>query len=701
MSNKIGFNNFKAFGPQMQYFTKKPITLIYGPNSVGKSSLLHSQLYFEYFKENRQKSNFYNSSFAGDNLDIGGFENFIYKHNLNESLKYEFEITEKKDIFTFLMDIDETLIDLLCNEIDISIPMIEEALNKNYQNTGIKFKYFIEMSVLKSIFIYDSFSKDEKEILKRFASDKKLLIDAMFADSNQNMSLDNFIDLFNKEFQSLGNNASIIEKLLLATKEITVQNIYNTLVFFKYASRLMSIKYKLQLSSNENTIKTVVNFEIENEEVFQHDGTTWKINTKHNIFEYVEKLNRNFNDYIDDHNESSIYNYFHFSLRIIIGKIFALNKIQYYGPLRYYPQRWEMNHIKKEIDELEQSDIDIKKPLELILKSYNFLRDIKNRYESKNLILNALMDLLTVVLRFFLMLIGLIFNKNYRKLMTNSDKMKDIWNQILPERFHFMRKDKLKSNEIWRKLAISKDLLTKINYWLGDENKLKSIYKISIKQEKIYSDQIFFYKLDKILNIENAYFSRTKELKISKILFEKLLYKLVQAFHSVFVFIENKVNTKDKYMNQIVFTDTKKQTEVTPRDMGLGISQMLPILISAMSLKDTKMYVEQPELHLHPAVQMELMDEFIRSHNENNNEFMMESHSEHMLLRVMKRLRQTANGTLKDESLRLTPDDVCLLYINNDGEQTYIQELRLNQTGKLLDHWPNGFFEEGYKERFM
>jgi AAA15 family ATPase/GTPase len=47
MSNQIGFNNFKAFGPQMQYFTKKPITLVYGPNSVGKSSLLHSQIYLD------------------------------------------------------------------------------------------------------------------------------------------------------------------------------------------------------------------------------------------------------------------------------------------------------------------------------------------------------------------------------------------------------------------------------------------------------------------------------------------------------------------------------------------------------------------------------------------------------------------------------------------------------------------------------
>lgn len=42
MSNQIGFNNFKAFGSKMQYFSQKPITLIYGPNSVGKSSLIRA-----------------------------------------------------------------------------------------------------------------------------------------------------------------------------------------------------------------------------------------------------------------------------------------------------------------------------------------------------------------------------------------------------------------------------------------------------------------------------------------------------------------------------------------------------------------------------------------------------------------------------------------------------------------------------------
>ena len=91
MSNKIGFNNFKAFGSKMQHFSNKPITLIFGPNSVGKSSLLHSQLYYEYIKKLNfpQRNDFLalntgETYFAGDSLDFGGFSNFSHKHLNNE-----------------------------------------------------------------------------------------------------------------------------------------------------------------------------------------------------------------------------------------------------------------------------------------------------------------------------------------------------------------------------------------------------------------------------------------------------------------------------------------------------------------------------------------------------------------------------------------------------------------------------------------
>lgn len=67
----------------------------------------------------------------------------------------------------------------------------------------------------------------------------------------------------------------------------------------------------------------------------------------------------------------------------------------------------------------------------------------------------------------------------------------------------------------------------------------------------------------------------------------------------------------------------------------------------------------------------------------------------------MRRLRYSSEGKInKGDELYITPEDICLLYVDNNGEDTYIKELELDADGTLLDPWPNGFFEEGYKERF-
>lgn len=100
MSNmsKIGFNNFKVFGEKMQYFSQKPITLIYGQNSVGKSSLLQALLYLDYLRNVGGSLNLDTSNFAGDELNLGGFENFIHLHDTTSNLNYEIQLTKPEEI---------------------------------------------------------------------------------------------------------------------------------------------------------------------------------------------------------------------------------------------------------------------------------------------------------------------------------------------------------------------------------------------------------------------------------------------------------------------------------------------------------------------------------------------------------------------------------------------------------------------------
>ena len=163
--------------------------------------------------------------------------------------------------------------------------------------------------------------------------------------------------------------------------------------------------------------------------------------------------------------------------------------------------------------------------------------------------------------------------------------------------------------------------------------------------------------------------------------------------------------------------DNKKRVLVRIQDVGVGISQVLPVLVAALDPNRPGITaIEQPELHVHPRIQVELGDLFAAAlvhpvdrspRPESAAEqpirpdiFLIETHSEHLLLRIMRRMRQTCDGTLPDDAPRLRPEDVAVFYVEPDGAETLVREMPLNERGELVEAWPGGFFEEDLREIF-
>ena len=147
--------------------------------------------------------------------------------------------------------------------------------------------------------------------------------------------------------------------------------------------------------------------------------------------------------------------------------------------------------------------------------------------------------------------------------------------------------------------------------------------------------------------------------------------------------------------------DKRTNTPVSHRDIGIGISQVLPVLVSAYASAEKILAIEQPEIHLHPALQAELGDVFIESAlGGRRNTFILETHSEHLILRIMRRMRDTVQGTLPDGLPPVHPEDVAILYVQPRDSAAIVRLLELDEEGELLDPWPGGFFEEGFRERF-
>lgn len=152
---------------------------------------------------------------------------------------------------------------------------------------------------------------------------------------------------------------------------------------------------------------------------------------------------------------------------------------------------------------------------------------------------------------------------------------------------------------------------------------------------------------------------------------------------------------------EIVLRDLRYDTTVSLQDVGVGISQILPILIHAYGESEKLIAIEQPEIHIHPALQAEIGDLFIESAlGENKNTFVLETHSEHLILRILRRIRETTRGQLKEGLTPITKDDIAVLYVQPGEDGAEVKELRVSEHGQFIDSWPNGFFEERFNEEF-
>jgi AAA ATPase domain len=160
---------------------------------------------------------------------------------------------------------------------------------------------------------------------------------------------------------------------------------------------------------------------------------------------------------------------------------------------------------------------------------------------------------------------------------------------------------------------------------------------------------------------------------------------------------ESKIST----VHELILVDGRSNTIVSHRDVGIGVSQVLPVLVGAYASQNQIVAIEQPEIHLHPGLQADLGDLFIQSTlTGGRNRFLIETHSEHLLLRVMRRIRETTSHSLPDGAPEITPEDVCVLFVEPDGTRSIVREMPLNESGELVKAWPGGFFEEGLREVF-
>jgi len=143
---------------------------------------------------------------------------------------------------------------------------------------------------------------------------------------------------------------------------------------------------------------------------------------------------------------------------------------------------------------------------------------------------------------------------------------------------------------------------------------------------------------------------------------------------------------------KVILKVPKFNYEANVSDVGIGVSQVLPVVILAHFAPPGSIIVlEQPELHLHPSVQALLSDMFFELASTRNIQFIVETHSEYLLTRLQRRL---AERTIDD----LTEVDVKLNVCRIMETESIVESLIIDEYGRIKN-WPPNFFGDTVSDR--
>ncbi len=139
---------------------------------------------------------------------------------------------------------------------------------------------------------------------------------------------------------------------------------------------------------------------------------------------------------------------------------------------------------------------------------------------------------------------------------------------------------------------------------------------------------------------------------------------------------------------RLIDTRRKKRVNIALPDVGFGVSQLLPFIVQSLVPDKQIISIEQPEVHVHPKLQADLGNLLADAIKEHQKQFIVETHSEHLILRLQRLVRKKL----------LKPEDVSVIYVSRGPEGAKAERLHLDEDGDFIDEWPNGFFTERLRE---
>ena len=621
---QVSLTNFRSF-KDTQVIDLAPVTLMFGPNSAGKSSVFSALFYIQQILEKKQCNPMYID--ALNKKYVGGFKNLVHKRDLSSTIKikikYELGNTASKS-YTYLYPLIEKELDIklespikktmsISTEFEIAWSRVKK---KAYVKTYIVYFEDVEVAFtecdddLKPSITFLNYihpllwPKNHSEWLKEQEVSKASV---HVYNQLEIYGIDNYDDesrdpIVNGEM--LGIDSIIAVSLLTGKTELDLNQ---------------SKEHYREIYPNEDFdadkyiryINEVLPKKLNDKLSFNISGDTFYVSALHKLI-HASEWNEDTFITVDDIHE---YRFLH-------------NSIEIYDTEDALPPLG-----KKLFNSLDLSDV---KKSEIISE---LLSDV----------LVAPLDNLLSILKQSISIgpIRKIIDANY---------------QALP---YIEQKDWYDGSAAWSYLEKAElDVLKKINTWMIDEDKLDLGYGMALKETQ---STVKTYDINKVNKLE---VDITDDLG--------LLYSI----------------SEKKYHYTII--DKYNHISVTPSEVGTGVSQLMPLIIAAVSQQGGIVGCEQPELHLHPRIQVAIAD--LITQNIGKVNYLIETHSEHLILRLLKRIRQHTDKELPEGLEFIQKNDVAIIYLEPTENGVIAHKIGIDEDGEFTENWPHGFFSERRQE---
>jgi len=235
---------------------------------------------------------------------------------------------------------------------------------------------------------------------------------------------------------------------------------------------------------------------------------------------------------------------------------------------------------------------------------------------------------------------------------------------------------------------------TGLDYWLAEAWAEQAIAEGNIGRRRVSKVRILDL-LNRWLR-EKAFLDCVYQIKVD------LFIRFPVKFFNENFSIESEYIDKARKGDGVEYTGQAYLVDLNGRKLdishvGAGYSQVIPILAGLANR--TTLHFKQPEVHLHPRLQSRVADCFVEMvfQEKTANESMVriiETHSEHFVLRLLRRLRESSFDELYHSTLTVYPEDVAFVYFQPQGDSTRVHEIAVLPSGEFIEGWPDGFFDE-------